>query len=507
MFFRALTVLLSAMAAALPGHAQVAPSPSAARAVTLFDGWRAVGVERTGPGRIRWDGFEATIDEHALLWLAPGASIEGDFGVVDSEQVSARLGLWRVRGLPGEDGLDVAIRLSSRVGHELRAAIPDLMLPHRALDIGVPPSDPRYPGQWHLDRIAIEDGWAIEDGDPAVTIVVVDNGCEAAHPDLQVNLLPGRDVVDGDDDPEFEPDVSGNEHGTACAGIAAADTDNGTGIAGACPECTLRCVRLLSDGPTPLSADVMAYEYTMEVDAAVSSNSWGFRDAVPVPGPLREILIELATNGRGGRGAIVVFAAGNDNQRINDDELQAVPGVIAVGATNFFDETTTFSNFGDAVDLVAPTGAVTTDLSGAEGSDPSDYTDLFGGTSAAAPVVAGIAGLLVSAHPEASGEAIREALAETAAQSFFADPDESGHDDYYGFGLVQPAAALRYLGGERDPDLGPPLDAAPPAPDAGTAGADGGGCGCRTASSGAPSAWIAFSVLALLGRRRRGRAR
>lgn len=479
-------------------------SPGSGGPVGVFDGWQTVPVERDGPGWVRWAGSRARIDEHALVWLTPGASIDPSLGVDPVARVSPTLGLWRVRGFPGEDGLDVTVRLAGRVGRDLRAVMPDLQLAHRRLDIAVPPSDPRYPGQWFLDRIAIEEAWAIEDGSPSVTVVVVDNGCETDHPDLVAHMLGGRDVIDDDDDPAFEPGSAGNEHGTACAGIVAADTDNGVGIAGTCPECTLRCVRLLSDDPIPLSADVAAYQFALDVDAAVASSSWGFVDPVPVPGPLRAILIELAEQGRGGRGALVVFAAGNDNRRIGDGELLAVPGVIGVGATNFFDETTSFSSFGDPVDLVAPTGAVTTDLTGDEGSDPGDYTELFGGTSASAPVVAGVAGLLVSAYPDATGEEIQQALRESAAQSFFADPDESGHDDYYGYGLVQPAAALRALAAETAPDLGPELDAGLTA-DAGAERGGDGGCGCRTIGRPASSGLACWLIPVLLIRRRRRR--
>lgn len=432
----------------------------------LHDGQRTVEVARLGPARISWDGVPVGIDDHALVWVGVGAS-PPDFntlGVTLESWPSRRLGVARVRGRPGEDGLQVSLRLRGHVGSSLRAVIPDIHIPHAISSIRIPPDDPRYAAQWYFERIDLEAAWRLETGREDVSIVVVDNGCDALHPDLVDKLDPGRDVIDGDDDPSFEPGVSGNEHGTACAGLVGATSDNGIGIAGACPNCRVRCVRLLSDDPasTPLSADVAAFEFALDVGADVVSNSWGFAAPITVPGPLRAIIEEALRSGRDGAGLVVVFAAGNDNRTIGDDELQAIPGVITVGATNNFDESTAFSNRGRSVDVVAPTGTLTTDVSGGDGESPGDYTSRFGGTSSACPVVAGIAGLLVSADADVTAAEVRDLLTTTAAQSFFATPGPDGHDDRYGFGLVRPEAALRAL-----LDLpSDPVDAGTPPPDA-----------------------------------------
>ena len=101
-------------------------------------------------------------------------------------------------------------------------------------------------------------------GSPATTVTVIDTGCELTHPDLAANMLPGRDVVDGDDDPSPHPTEQGAEHGTACSGIIAAVGNNGVGISGTCPTCTLRCVRFLTDHATPLSADVEAFSFAID---------------------------------------------------------------------------------------------------------------------------------------------------------------------------------------------------------------------------------------------------
>ena len=261
------------------------------------------------------------------------------------------------------------------------------------------------------------------------------------------------------------PNSNGNNHGTSCAGLVAASTDNAQGMAGACPLCRMRCVRLLSDtGMTPASADVAAYQFVLDVNAAVVSNSWGFVDAIPVPSMLARILEEVFDHGRSGLGALVLFAAGNDDRLVGNNELLAVRGVIGVGAINNFDETTSYTNFGDSVDLVAPTGTMSTDVAGADGEDPGDYTGAFGGTSSACPVAAGIAGLMVSAAPSKTALELSEMLIHSTRPAVYATPDAQGHDPKYGYGVIDPAHALRLA-------LGLPE----PTPDAGHAGSSSGG--------------------------------
>lgn len=403
--------------------------------------------------------------------------------------LNPRLGLYLVESVdPREDGLALAARLSNVAGVE--SAIPDLYYERKLADFEVPPNDPRYSAQWYLRKLSIERAWKVASGNRDTTIVVIDDGCDMHHPDLEASMLGGLDVLDDDDDPSYAPNIQGNEHGTACSGIIAAIGNNDIGIAGVCPTCTLRCVRLFdkSHSLIPVSADIRAFNYAFDTGAAVVSNSWGFSEPQPVPNMVRATITELLENGRGGKGAVVAFAAGNENRVIQNNEIAAIPGVLNVGAVTTYDELTSFSNTGESLSLTAPTGTFTTDISGPDGDDPSDYTGLFGGTSSACPVVAGVAALVMSAVPDVSAKEVTSTLIATARPAPFATPDAKGHDDKYGHGIIDPSAALTALGidvpaAAAAPDAG--KDDEPEKPDGGKPDRDRGakaneddGCGC-----------------------------
>lgn len=510
----------------------------ATRVRATADAWRRAATElRVRVGRVE---VTALVGPEVLVGLGTNATsttvaeIGGRLDLTDLRPVSMRLGIWRARSRhAGVDGLELTRRLGldARAAGTLTFVTPDLHLRHERRDIAVPPDDPRYPGQWYLAHIGIEDAWRIETGNESTTIVVIDNGCDLTHPDLVPRLDPGYDVFDQDEDPSFLPGDRGNEHGTACAGIVGAAGDNGIGIAGACPECRVRCIRLL--GPTgsliPISSDVQAFELADEWGAAVVSNSWGFEAGLPVPGTVARAMESLYDEGRGGLGSLVVFAAGNDSRELDPAEITGVRGVVTVGAINNFDEATSFSNSGIDLDVTAPTGTLTTDIQGAEGESDGEYTSLFGGTSSSCPVVAGVAGLLFAAAPDSTAERVGSVLNETARPAPFATPGEDGHDLLYGYGIVDPAPALRALVGEMpdldagptpadagmepdsgsEPDLGTTADSGPIDSGATSPKKDDDGCGCGIVgqSTGESPAAIGGLLLAVGGLALRSRRR
>jgi MYXO-CTERM domain-containing protein len=481
-----------------------------ARADHFFDrAGREVRVERgareggltavrvTYPERSRR--VEALVDRSAIVALPPGTDprpLEAH-GARIVRPLMPAAGLWLVEDESGGDGIDIAHRLGRGPG--IRHATPNFYLRVTRREPFVP-NDERFSGQWYLEKIGMPEAWGLSRGASDVGIVIVDTGCDLAHPDLAAKMDVGLDVVDGDADASYDPDMMGGAHGTHCAGVAAAITNNGVGVAGTCPECRLHCVRFLTDEPTPVSSAVDVFEFALEVDAAVVSNSWGYVEPTPVPPALSDAIGVLFDQGRGGRGAIVVFAAGNDDRELGDDEIEAARGVLNVGAINNYDESTPFTNSGASLDLVAPTGTLTTDISGADGDDPGDYMSSFGGTSSSCPVVAGVAGVVVAAAPDKSAAEIHDVLVRTTRRAPYAVPDASGHDPIYGYGIVDPPRTLRVvLGIEEAPPLPGPEEEAEES------------CACRAAKSprGSMGPWLLAlaALLALLAwRRRRPRA-
>ena len=158
---------------------------------------------------------------------------------------------------------------------------------------------------------------------------------------------------------------------------------------------------------------------------------------------------------------------------------------------------------------MAPTGTLTTDISGPGGEDPGDYTSLFGGTSSACPVAAGIAGLLVSAAPDRTSQELYDVLIKTARKAPFATPDAMGHDQIYGYDIIDPVKALDEVlpkepvdagaDGAADTDAG--VTKAPPS--------NAGDCSCETAPApqGGTALYVVDLALADLSARRRDRRR
>jgi subtilisin family serine protease len=342
-------------------------------------------------------------------------------------------------------------------------------------------NDPEYGGQWYLDSLGMEALYAKSHGDAAVRLAVVDSGIDIDHVDLADKVSDPYDAWSEDEDPSPDPgeycgkdtDAICDEHGTAVSGIATAIGDNGAGMVGMCPDCTLVPIKLLGEGAGSASAEVSAYQHAIDVDAWVINNSWGFTEYTPAPRILSNLIEEVATENRGGLGAVVVFAAGNDNRELLDDEMEALPTVLCVSATDTYGNASNYTNYGGPVDVAAPSATVSI------GPDDTEVTN-FGGTSAAAPVVSGLAGWILSVKPDMSAEEVRELIVETAVQSPLVVPDEDGHSSYYGYGIISPENILATL--------------YPEEPEGETPNA----CGCAETKS---PAWL--GLLALLGLRRR----
>jgi subtilisin-like proprotein convertase family protein len=317
--------------------------------------------------------------------------------------------------------------------------------------------DPLVSGQWHLNGLLGEGvralaAWPMALGSARKVIGVVDAGCELGHPDLQPNVAAGLswDYVEGDADPEGPP------HGTAVAGLAAARGGNGIGGSGVAPLATFAAIRL-----DPAFTDInesLALLHQVE-SIAIYNNSWGPPDDGHLEGPGPVTIAALASGtrqGRGGLGAIYVWAAGNGGalgDNANYDGYANQPYVMAVGATNRYGRQTYYSEPGANLWLNAPGGddagwLTTTDLSGWRGYDRGDYTEGFGGTSGSAALVSGTAALVLDARPDLGWRELRWLLAASAERNDPADDDWMTNgaglwvNHKYGFGRVDAAGAV-----------------------------------------------------------------
>jgi thermitase len=254
------------------------------------------------------------------------------------------------------------------------------------------PSDPHYAKQWGLEKIRVTKGWGTHTGRSSTIIAIVDTGVDLDHPDLEKKLVKGYDYVDNDEAPD---DVGG--HGTHCAGIAAALSNNKRGVAGVCPNCSIMPVRVL--GPSGGSSTDVAKGIVFAADhgakvISLSLGSYYFSSTI-------QDALEHAAN----KGVVIVAAAGNDH--VTDAHYPAYfDQSIAVGSTDSQDNQSSFSNYGPWVDVAAPGDNIYSTVPGGSYAYKS-------GTSMATPYVAGLAGLMFSC-PGVSASKVKQAILNSA---------------------------------------------------------------------------------------------
>ena len=333
------------------------------------------------------------------------------------------------------------------------------------------PNDPLFVNQWHLrdssaTNINIQQAWGDGLTGAGFNISIVDTGLDLSHEDLDANTPAigtnlHRDTIGDDNDPT--PENPEEDHGTACAGLAAAAFNNAIGVAGSAPGARLLGIRIF-DGPEGDLLDSQTQSALGWVHADISSNSWG-PSAFPPSGPgtlTRNAILNRINSGRGGKGTIFLFAGGNgDTISTNTANYNGYNGyvtnpfIIAVAAVGPDGKKAFYSELGPNITVSAPTqgspdglASTTTDRTGAPGYDPGNYTSDFNGTSAATPIVSGVVALMLEANPNLGWRDVKEILIRTAQHN---DPTDASwatngagfrFSEKYGAGLVNAYAAV-----------------------------------------------------------------
>jgi subtilisin family serine protease len=404
-----------------------------------------------------------------------------------------------------ENPLKITNRLMQR--SEVLTAEPNVVVKTQA---HYRPRDPVYPKQWHLNHgggaelaanshVSAEAAWDITRGSRSIVVAIMDDSVDLNHVDFQGagKIVAPIDFKQNDFLPL--PGEAEDNHGTSCAGVAVAE-ENGVGAVGVAPGCALMPIR--TTGFLDDESIEQLFGWAAQKGAAVISCSWG-PSAVYFPLSLRQrAAVNLAaTQGRNGKGCVIVFAAGNANRPTNgnivergwpSDALSGLtawlggfsvhPDVITVSACTSLNKKAVYSNWGGEISVCAPSnnappgfglpsvgyvytppevqvylpglGIVTTDRVDGAGYDPSNFTDSFGGTSSACPLVAGVAALVLSANPDLTAAEVKQILQQTADKIVDSDPDlqfgyrkgtyeAAGRSDWFGFGKVNAFKAVK----------------------------------------------------------------
>lgn len=288
------------------------------------------------------------------------------------------------------------------------------------LPAGVARADEVRDAQWHVAQLDLVTAHGITRGE-GVTVAVVDSGVDATHRDLQGALLPGVDLADPDNRNAWTPE----EHGTLVAGVIGGrghGPGRADGVLGVAPGARILPIRVAT-GDDPASAERVgdAIRRAAAEGAGVISISLSAEHSE---------VDERAVAAARRADAVVVAAAGNRPDAEGVTFPASLPTVVAVGGIGRDGGVADFSVTGPEIALTAPGDEIVT-------TSPGDEYAVASGTSLAAPMVAGVAALVRSRFPELTADEVIHRLVATAA-----DSGPLGRDEQYGYGVVDPAAAL-----------------------------------------------------------------
>jgi subtilisin family serine protease len=438
--------------------------------------------------------------------------------IVAIEKIAQSLGLIRSHALAdsghtycfvvgptaGQNPVKIANQLARR--RDVLLAEPNIVMAAAPL---YRPSDDRYSEQWYLfhrsntgdlapkSHVFAEQAWDITRGARSVVIAITDDSFDLAHPDLQGagKIVAPRDLKNKDELPT--PNADYENHGTAVAGVALAE-ETGKGIVGIAPGCSLMPIQ--TTGFLDDTSIEQMFDWAIAQGADVISCSWSPAAVYfPLSRRISQAINRAATQGRNGKGCVVLFSAGNANRPLEGQVEESGwarnlikgvtswlsgfaihPDVITVSACTSLSQKAAYSNWGAHISVAAPSNnappnmalsegtfdtgppiradlvgraVLTSDRTGDKGYTQDDYTG-FGGTSSACPLVAGIVGLMLSVNPDLTANEVKKLLQATTDKIVDKTPDpqlgkaygtydSKGHSLWFGHGKVNAYQAVK----------------------------------------------------------------
>ena len=273
-----------------------------------------------------------------------------------------------------------------------------------------------------LTSTKVDLAWNYTTGDESIVIAFLDSGVDGSHSEFLGRIVGGYDFVNDDEDPTDD-----HGHGTHVAGILAANMDNAKGNVGVCPKCRIMPIKVLDETNSGTWFQIAeGVVYAVDHGARIVNLSLGSTQFSPT--------MEAAINYAAEHNVLVVAAAGNYGSN-SAFYPAAYDNVLAVAAVAQNNKAWPLSNYGDYIDVAAPGQRI---YSTARRADrQKDAYGFMSGTSMAAPIVSGLAGLLLSQEPTRTAHGI--------AQRIMATSDDLGHagwDTTFGYGCINAYAAV-----------------------------------------------------------------
>lgn len=295
------------------------------------------------------------------------------------------------------------------------------------------PNDSQYGSSWQHTRLQSANAWNLHTGDSDIIVAVCDSGVRTSHADLQAALVPGYNAVNNDAQVDGGQVEDVNGHGTFVSGLAAAQGNNGTGVVGVGWDFRIMPIRVSNNSSGTANGFDLLEGARWAVDHGASAINVSFSGGSSSGNQATaKYVID--------RGGLLFWSSGNDNTFVGYDS----PDLVIVGSTTSSDNRSSFSNYGTAVDLVAPGSSVrSTRINGGYGNGS--------GTSYASPIATGVAAMIFSVRSDLSGQDVQDILYQSVD-----DLGAAGRDDFFGRGRVNTFNAMQ-VALAYEPRLGLPL--------------------------------------------------